>query len=73
MAAVIYNSELEIYFHSLPAKNINRICLRALARSISTICIVNKTQAIKNSVAGLLPRYKIIIAEVCDKINTLYR
>ena len=33
----------------------------------------NKIQAIKNSVAGLLPRNKIIIAEECDKINTLKR
>ena len=53
--------------------NLNSICLRILARSISIICIVNKTQAIKNSVAGLLPRYRIIIAEVCNKINTLKR
>lgn len=42
--------------------NLNSICLRILARSISIICIVNKIQAIKNSVAILLPRYKIIIA-----------
>ena len=53
--------------------NLNSICLRILARSISIICIVNKTQAIKNSVAILLPRYKIIIAEVFDKISTLKR
>ena len=51
--------------------NLNSICLRILARSISIICIVNKIQAIKNSVAILLPRYKIIIAEICNKINTL--
>ena len=51
--------------------DLNSICLRILARSISIICIVNKIQAIKNSVAILLPRYKIIIAEVYDKINTL--
>ena len=53
--------------------DLNSICLRILARSISIICIVNKIQAIKNSVAGLLPRYRIIIAEVCNKINTLKR
>ena len=51
--------------------NLNSICLRILARSISIICIVSKIQAIKNSVAILLPRYKIIIAEERDKINTL--
>ena len=51
--------------------NLNSICLRILARSISIICIVNILQAIKYSVAILLPRYKIIIAEVYDKINTL--
>ncbi len=51
--------------------NLNSICLRILTRRISIICIVNRIQAIKNSVAILLPRYKIIIAEECDKINTL--
>ena len=53
--------------------NLNSICLRVLTRSISIICIVNKIQAIKYSVAILLPRHKIIIAEVYDKINTLKR
>ena len=53
--------------------NLNSICLSILARSISIICIVSKIQAIKNSVAILLPRNKIIIAEVCNKINTLKR
>ena len=53
--------------------NLNSICLRILARSISIICSVNKIQAIKYSVAILLPRHKIIIAEAYDKINTLKR
>ncbi len=53
--------------------NLNSICLSILAWSISIICIVSKIQAIKYSVAILLPRYKIIIAEVYDKINTLKR
>ena len=51
--------------------NLNSICLRILARSISIICIVNILQAIKYSVAILLPRNNIIIAEARNKINTL--
>ena len=71
MAALV----IILYQNFIPTRslqnNLNSICLRILARSISIICIVNKIQAIKNSVAILLPRYKIIIAEAYDKINTL--
>ena len=69
---ILYKLFVTIPTRSLQ-NNLNSICLSVLARSISIICIVNKIQAIKNSVAGLLPRYKIIIAEARNKINTLKR
>ena len=64
-----------LYYKFIPTRslqnNLNSICLRILARSISIICIVNILQAIKYSVAILLPRNNIIIAEARIKINTL--
>ena len=71
LGGVGYNAILEFIPTRSLQNNLNSICLRIIARSISIICIVNILQAIKYSVAILLPRYKVIIAETSSKINTL--